>query len=182
MIIEDGQGTGDKAHVNANGCVCVRATTIHFLQRVNELHQEAYTATIEKTPTAAGDCFFYLKNNSADNMYISSMTAAVATDETIQLYINDVGTPAGTTANTLVNRHAGSGRTADATAYDGVDITGLSGGQMVEQFKVDGNIGSQKWRYNSCIIIPKNHVFTLYAVTGGIAIILSLGIAFYTIS
>lgn len=179
MMIEDGQGTGDRTHVNANGCLCVRATTIHFLQRVNELHQEAYTAIIEKTPTAAGDCFFYIINNSTDDMYISSMTAAVATDETIQLYINDVGTPAGTTANTLVNRNAGSGKAADCTAYDGVNITGLSGGKKVEQFAVDGNIGSQKWRYSSCIIIPKNHTFTLYATTGAIALSISLGIAFY---
>ena len=182
MIIEDGQGTGDKAHVTNNGCICVRATTVHFLQRVNELNQEVYTAIIEKTPTAAGDCFFYIINNSSYDMYISSMTAAAAADETIQLYINDAGTPAGTTANTLVNRHAGSGKTADCIAYDGVNITGLSGGKMVEQFKIDGNIGSQKWRYNSCIIIPKNHVFTLYAVTGAIPLVVSLGIAFYTTS
>ena len=49
---------------------------------------------------------------------------------------------------------------------------------MVEQFTIDGAIGSQKWRYNSAIIIPKNHVFSLYAVTGGIALLISLGISF----
>ena len=182
MIIEDGQGMGDKAHVTSNGCVCVRATTIDFLQRVNELDQEVYTAIIEKTPTGAGDCFFYLMNNSSNDMYISSMTAAAAADETIELYINDIGTPVGTTVNTLVNRHAGSGKAADCTAYDGVNITGLSGGKKVEQFAVDGNIGSQKWRYNSFIIIPNNHTFTLYTTTGAIALIVSLGIAFYTTS
>lgn len=180
MIIEDGHGSGMKVQVTESGQLVAKCTSIHFLQHINETDQEVYTAIIEKTPTGAGDCFFYMKNNSSSDIYISSMTAAAATDETIQLFVNDSGTPAGTTVNTLVNRNAGSGKTADCIAYDGVDITGLSGGTMVEQFKVDGGIGSQKWRYNSCIIIPKNYIFTLYAVTGAIALTVSLGIAFYS--
>lgn len=179
MIVEDGRGSGQKAHVTGEGCICTRAVGIHFLQHINEVHQEVYTAVIEKTPTAAGDCFFYIMNNSDEDMYISSMTGAAAADETVRLYINDTGTPAGTTENVLVNRHAGSGKLADVTAYDGVDITGLSGGSMVEQFVIDGAIGSQKWRYNSGIIIPKNHVCTLKAVTGAIALTISLSIAFH---
>lgn len=179
MIIEDGHGSGVKAKVSEGGCLFTRAVNVHFLQHINETDQEAYTAIIDKTPTGAGDCFFYIKNNSDMDMYISSMTAAAAADEVVRLYVNDTGTPAGTTANTLVNRHAGSGKLADATAYDGVDITGLSGGQMVEQFEIDGAVGSQKWRYSSAIIIPKNHVFSLYAVTGAIALTASLSIAFH---
>lgn len=179
MIIEDGRGSGQKAHVTDEGCVCTRAVGIHFLQHINEVHQEVYTALVAKTPTAAGDCFLYIMNNSDEDMYISSMTGAAATDETVQLKINDTGTPAGTTENIMVNRHAGSGKLADVTCYEGEDITGLSGGSTVEQFVIDGAIGSQKWRYHSAIIVPKNHVFALYAVTGGIALTISLSIAFH---
>ena len=180
MILEDGHGSGQKAKVSEGGCLYTRAVNVQFLQHLNETQQEVYTALIEKTPTAAGDCFFYIMNNSDKDMYISSMTGAAATDETVRLYVNDTGDPLGTTENILVNRHAGSGKLADVTAYDGVDITGLSGGSMVEQFVIDGAIGSQKWRYNSAIIIPKNHVFALKAVTGGIALVISLSIAFHS--
>lgn len=179
MILEDGRGSGQKAHITEEGCMCARAVNIHFLQHINEQKQEAYSVIIEKTPTAAGDCFFYIMNNSDLDMYISAMTAAAASDETIRLKIKDVGSPVGGTENVLVNRHAGSGKLADVTALDGVDITGLSGGLLVEQFVVDGAIGSQKWRYNSGIIVPKNQVFSLYAVTGGIALIVSLSVAFH---
>lgn len=178
MIIEDGH-SGQKAHVTGEGCICVRAINVNFLQHINEVYQEAYTVLVAKTPTAAGDYFLYMINNSDKDMYISSMTGAAATDETVQLMINDTGTIEGTTENTPVNRHAGSGKLADITCYEGENITGLSGGSMVEQFVIDGAIGSQKWRYKSCIIIPKNHVFALKAVTGGIALTISLSIAFH---
>ena len=177
MMIEDGHGTGEKAKVE-DGYLNTKSICKHFEQFVNESNQEVYSIIIEKTPTGAGDCFLYIKNNSDEDMYISSLTASSATDETIRLYIKDTGTPAGTTANVPVNRNAGSAKVADVTCYDGVDITGLSGGLLVEQFIIDGNTGSHKYRYNSSLIIPKNQTFTLYAVTGAIALVVSLSIAF----
>lgn len=179
MIIEDGHGTGNKVNVTDEGCMCSKAVTIHYEQHINIEKQEAYSALVSKTPTAAGDCFFYIKNNSDDNMYICSITLSAATDETIQIKIKDTGTPAGTTLNTLVNRNAASGKEADVTAYDGVDITALTGGSVVEQIDVDGGTGSEKYRWNSCFIIPKNQTLTLYAVTGGIAIKATVGIFFH---
>lgn len=179
MQIEDGLGTGQRVHVVEEGCMCTKAIAIPFGMHVNIDKQEAYSAIIEKTPTGAGDCFFYIKNNSDSDMYITSLTAAAATDETIQLKINDTGIPAGTTANVLVNRNAGSGKLADATVYDGVDITALSGGSVIEQFVIDGATGSKKFRYDGKCIIPKNHTFTLYAVTGAIALVVSLGLVFH---
>ena len=180
MILEDGHGTGMKVKVVDSGYLSTRSTHVHFEQYINEVDNEVYSVIIEKTPTAAGDCFFYIKNNSDNNMYISSLTAAAAaTDETIQLYIKDEGTPAGITANVPVNRNAGSAKVADVTCYDGVDITGLSNGSLVEQFVIDSATGSHKYRYNSAIIIPKNQTFTLYAVTGAIALTVSLSLAFY---
>lgn len=178
MKIEDGHGTGSKVQVNTEGCLCTKAITIPFGQHINSEHQEAYSVIINKTPTAANDCFFYIKNNSDTNLYICSLTASAATDETIQMKVKDTGTPAGTTVNTPVNRNIGSGKVADVTCYDGVDITGLSGGSIIEQFEFDGNTGSKKFRYDSCIIIPKNHVLTLYAITGAIALKVSLSLMF----
>lgn len=178
MIIGDGHGTGNKAQVTDEGCICTKAISVHFTQHINE-KGDAYSVIIEKTPTGAGDCFFYIKNNDDQNMYVCSLTGAAATDETVQIKIRDIGTPAGTTANVPVNRNASSGKEADVTCYDGVDITGLSGGSVVEQFELDGATGSRKFRYNSCIIIPKNQTLSLYAVTGAIALKISLGINFH---
>lgn len=178
MIIEDGH-TGLGVKVVDDGYLASKSTCLNFEQYVNEVEQEVYSVILDKTPTDAGDCFFYVKNNSDKDMYINSLTASAATDETIRLYIKDEGTPAGTTVNNPVNRNAGSGKKADVTAYDGVDITGLSGGSLVEQFVIDGNTGSKKFRYNSSLIIPKNQTFTLYVVTGAIALVVSLSISFY---
>ena len=179
MMIEDGHGTGRKVHVTDEGCLCAKAVTIHFEQHVNVEYEEAYSAIISRTPTAANDCFFYIKNNSDNDMYVCSLTLSAATDETIQIKIKDTGTPAGTTDNTPINRNASSGKQADVTAYDGVDITALSGGSVVDQIDVDGATGSEKFRWNSCFIIPKNQTLTLYAVTGGIAIKATIGMFFH---
>lgn len=179
MMIEDGHGTGNKTEVSGEGRLHTKAVIVHFEQHVNELYQETFTALVESTPTGAGDCFFYIKNNSEKNMYINSLTAAADTDETVQIKIKDIGTPVGTTVNTLVNRNAASGKTADVTSYNGVDITGLSGGSVVEQFVIDGGTGSHKWWYNSSIIIPKNQTLSLYAVTGAIALKVSLSVSFH---
>ena len=179
MMIEDGHGTGYKVHITDEGCMCSKAVTIDFGQHVNVDFQEAYSAIISKTPTAAGDCFFYIVNNGDNDMYVRSITYSAATDETIQVIIKDTGTPAGTTANTLVNRNASSGKQADVTAYDGIEITGLSGGSVVDQIDVDGTVGSKKLRWDSAIVIPKNQTLTMCAVTGGIAVKAVLGIVFH---
>lgn len=179
MKIEDGHGTGSKAQVNAEGCLCTNAVAIPFGQHVNDKHQEAYSIIVSKTPTAANDCFFYLKNNSDMDLYICSLTGSATADETIQIKVKDIGTPVGGSINTPVNRNVGSGKLADITCLDGIDITGLSGGSVIEQFTYDGNTGSKKFRYSSCIIVPKNHVLTLYAVTGAIALKVSLSLMFH---
>lgn len=176
MIVEDGHGTGNTMKV-VDGYALVEAKDIPFEQYINE-NGDAYKAIVSNTPTGAADCFLYIKNNDSKNMYVSSITLNAATDETIQIKVKDVGTPAGTSANTLVNKNAGSGNLADVTCYEGVNITALSGGSVVEQVSVYGATGSRTFTFNSKIIVPKNTVLSLYAVTGAIAISVSLDIVF----
>lgn len=179
MIIKDGRGTSEAAQVTEEGCLCAKAITLPMAQHINIEHQEAYSIIIDKTPTAAGDCFLYLRNDSDLNMYVTSGKISAATDETVRVKLKDVGTPVGGTANVPVNRNAGSGKLADVTCQDGVDITGLSGGEIVEQVDVDGAVGSVKYEWESTFIIPKNQTLTMYAVTGGIALKSTLSIAFH---
>lgn len=179
MIIEDGHGTAVKAKVNQEGCICTKAVSIPWERHINEEYGEAYSVIIDKTPTGAGDCFCYIKNDSDMDMFITSIVLSAATDETVRIKFKDTGTPSGGTANVPVNRNAGSGKLADITCEDGVDITGLSSGEIVEQLDVDGASGSRKFVWDSAGIIPKNQTMTLYAVTGAIALKATLGLAFH---
>ena len=180
MQIEDGGRTSTKAIVTTEGCLCTRAIAVPYAFHTNSQHQEAYSIIIEKTPTAAGDCFFYIKNNSEKNMIGINVTLAVdTTAEVVQMWGNVQGTPAGTTVNTPVNLNLSSGKAADVTCYDGVDITGLSGGGKAFDFKVAPDESSKVFKTETYVIFPKNSTMALYATTGGINIHCMLTMIFH---
>jgi hypothetical protein len=100
-----------------------------------------------------------------------------AATETVQVKIRDTGTVGGTHAVLVpVNRNAGSGKVADVTCESGVDITGLSGGDVVDELVAGADM--YRWKWQSGLIIPKNRTVSLYAVTGAIAIKATLGFCF----
>jgi len=180
MILEDGHGSGIKAKVTDEGCLCSKAIIVPLGFHVNDEHQEAYSILIEKTPTAAGDCFFYMKNNSESDLIGINVSFAVdTTKETIQVYGNVTGTPAGITENVPLNLNAGSGKAADMDCYDGVDITGLSGGAKVFEFRIAPDQSSKVYESDIYFILPKNKTLALYAVTGGINILCMITIVFH---
>lgn len=180
MMIEDGTGSGSRVKITDENCMCCKAITIPFQQHVNEENEESFSIIVSKTPTAAGDCFLYLKNTSSDDLVITKAKLYAAADEFIQLKVGDTGTTVGGAANTPVNRNAGSGTTADCTCQDGVDITGLTGGSVVDDVFVDGATSMVEIGWESRIIIPKNSVASFYAVTGGIAIKMTVSILFHS--
>ena len=180
MIIEDGHGSGIKAKVGKEGCLCTKAVAIPFAYHINQEHQEAYSIVIEKTPTAAGDCFFYIKNNSESSMIGINVSLAVdTTKEVVRMMGGVVGTPAGTTDNIPVNLNGASGKSADVDSYDGVDITGLSGGANMFEFVVAPDESSKTFKTDTYVILPKNGTMALYAVTGGINIHCMLSLVFH---
>ena len=171
LILDDGQG-GEGGSV---GTKQNRLKTYGVMEseqlHVNEDYGEAYSVLTNVTPTAAGDCFLYIKNNSDNDLLITSFKLQVATDETIQVKLGDSGTAVGGGTITPVNRNAGSGKQANATVEGGVDITGLSGGSVVDQLNVDGASGTRKYSWTSTLLVPKNSMISFYAVTGGIALV-----------
>ena len=179
MLVKDGTGKGYSLKVDDENMAHVLATSVEVQHHINHAHQEAYSIVVSKTPTAAADCFLYIKNDSDLDLMISSALLYAATDESVQVKLGDSGTATGGAANTPVNRNAGSGKTADCTCEDGVDITGLSGGSVVDEIAIDGATGSHKTVWRSDLIVPKNSVATFYAVTGGIAIKMTLSIGFH---
>lgn len=180
MIIEDGHGTGVAVGVCNEGYLKVDSVGIPYAFHVNKDHKEAYSIIVEKTPTAAGDCFFYIQNNSEINMIGVDITLAVdTTAEIIELWGGVVGTPGGTTVNTPINLNLGSGKKADVTCYDGVDITGLVGGGKAFEFRIEPDKSSQVYKTDTYVIMPKNSTFALYATTGGINIHCMMTIVFH---
>lgn len=180
MLIEDGKGTGYKAQITAENRMAVNAVDTFLQQHINQAHSELYSVVISKTPTGAADCFFYLKNESDSDLMIFSLNGHVAAaDESIQIKLGDSGTATDGSANTPVNRNVGSGKTADCTCEDGVNITGLSGGSVVDEICLNSDVDSLKYRWESGLLLPKNGVLTLYAVTGALALKVTLTIGFH---
>lgn len=181
MQVEDGTGKGFKAEVTEENRVKTDAVAQNLAQHTNRYEGETYAVPISITPTGAGDCFAYIKNNSDTDMVLNSLLLATTTTiETIQLKIGDIGTPAGTTAVTPVNLNGGSGNEADVDCYKGVDITALSGGSVVAGIVVAPDESSFIFTPPPGIIIPKNKTLTFYAVTGAIAISMGALIVFHS--
>lgn len=178
MLIEDGRGRGYKAAVTPENKVDVCAVVRTIDLYCNQVKGISYSLLISQTPTGAGDCFCYMKNNNEKDIVISSVKLQAATDETVVLKLNDTGTPLGGSDATPINRKAGCGNVADITCKVGNDITGLSGGDAIETIFLNGGESSKRYEWLSCFVVPKNHIVTLYATTGAIAVTATLSMHF----
>jgi hypothetical protein len=176
MIIRDPK-TGSGQSVTVGGMAVTKAICQSLTEHSNHHEEESYSAVISATPTGAGDCFFYITNDDDKDMVVTSLKLYSGAAETIQVKIRDTGTVGGTHAALIpVNRNAGSGKIADVTCESGVDITGLSGGDIVDELIAGTTM--YRWEWQSGLIIPKNRMFSLYVVTGAIAIKATLGFCF----
>ncbi len=168
MIIRD-PGTSRGMGVNSEGYGNVASVMRPLQHHANVSCGHAYSAIIDLTPTGAGDCFFYIKNTDVLNLVMRSISLYSASAESIQVKLGDTGTVGGTHATlTPVSRNAGSGKTADATCESGVDITGLSGGDIVDVIQCTNSYNKIRW--DSSLVVPKNSILSLYAVTGAVAL------------
>lgn len=173
MIIRD-SSTGKAWDINPDGFGAINAFTSSLQYFANIVRKDSYSAVISETPTGAGDCFFYIKNISSYDLIITSLSFYSATAETIQMKLGDSGTAGGTHADLLpASRNAGSGKTADVVCESGVDITGLSGGVVVDQFYATAEQKRVEW--GSRVIVAKNGIMSLYVVTGAVNIGCTLG-------
>ncbi len=181
MEITGAQGKSYGAGVTEEGRLRTSAQTFTQEHHTNHHEGQCYSYGVMITPTGAGDCFLYLKNNSDTDLVVSEFMLRAASDEIVTFKLDDVGTPIGGTVGTPVNRNAGSGNIANVTAYYGADITGLSGGNAVMAMFLKGGETSVRIEPLSAFIIPKNHTITGYVSTGGIAVMIGMGISFHKI-
>lgn len=178
-VIKDGSGSGYLAKVTSENKLMTEAITEYIVAHINKVEEQVYSVVVSQTPTGAGDCFCYVKNNSSLDMILRSITLAAVADETVQIKIRDIGTPVNGTAYIPVNRNSGSTNAASGTFLTGNDITGLSGGSVVDQFFLKTGDSSLKYFWESHIIIGPNDTVTFYAVTGTVAIKMSFTIYYH---
>ena len=154
------------------------AITSDIQHHVNEDEKQAYNIVISQTPTGANDVFLYVKNTSEDNLWVASIFLRSASAESVNFVLGDTGTPAGGATYTPVNKNAGSANLATGTFQTGNNITGLSGGSTVDT--IFAGTTTEHYHWESGLILPKNQIFTLYAVTGAVAINMTVNIFYHS--
>ena len=170
LNIEDGIGKGYQAKVNDENMLATYSIIDSKEAHTNIVHGASYNMLFSQTPSAAADCFLYIKNEDDHTMILEGIAANVATDEYIEVVLNDVGTPVGGTSVTPTNLNAGVNNVADGTFQTGPDITGLSGGNTAFRIFYEGGAATKYFNFDQDIIVPKNRILTLYCVTGSILI------------
>lgn len=180
-VIKDGTGKGYLAQVNLDNRLMTTAISESIDSHINQTEGQSYSVIVAQTPTGAGDCFCYIKNLSTNlKIFITSVKLYTAADETIQVKLKDTGATAGGTPYIPVNRNSGSTNLADVTVEVGNDITGLSGGLVVDQFFVKGSTSSVQIDWDSGLLLGINQSISFYAVTGGIAVKMTVSMYFDT--
>jgi len=178
LQIESGEGNSFIAGVNSENRLKVASVSETREHILNHEFGVVYSYGVETTPTSAGNCFLYIKNNDARDMIVSEFMLSVDTNETITIKLGDSGTPIGGSTGTFQNRNAGSGNDASVTSLYGTNITGLDGGNPVMSVFLKGGESGKYIRPLSAFIIPQNKVITGYITTGAIGIKLGMGVSF----
>jgi len=178
MLIEDGKGRGYSVSVTTDNQLETFAVMHTLFEHLNEEGQ-VFSVSFSVTPSGANQCFFYLKNISTYNMTVKRIKLIVPiTGDRIQVKVKDIGTPVGGTAVTSVNLNTISGNIANATALYGVNITGLTGGSVIDDITLPAAGKTEVFEFESAIIIGPGTTMSLYAVAGSLLIRGSLMFAF----
>jgi len=167
-IIKDGTGSGNLAAVDGENRLLTSAITYSGEHTANHEFENAYNMLFEITPTT-GNCFLYLKNGHTLDISIEGLWLRTDSAEQVIMKLGDTGTPSSGSAITPANVNAGANSTALGTFQSGNNITGLSGGTIINKGWIT-NTATSFFNFEQDVIVPPNLVYTLYAVTGGVAL------------
>jgi len=177
MLLEDGTGSGRTARITIENRVATDSISIGMPHHVNQYHGLSFSLFINETPSGADPsidtsvgCFFYFKNTSDIEISILTTKAWVESNEYIDLYINDSGTPIGGNTVTPINMNLGSGKTASGTFLSGTNITGLTKGVFLNRLRIPADNEEHFSNFISHLLLPKNTILTGYGGSGGIPI------------
>ena len=174
LQIESGTGNAKLAKVddyNRLLTLAVAATPEHFAN--HDLGRAWYMSFSQTTAASTDQCFFYIKNLSADyELVINGFAISVDKATAIYTKIGMTGTPGGTpTAITPVNGNTGSGLSVNATVYKDDSMTGLSGGGEINRKVFIAAAGTTEVNFESDVILAQGGTLTLWAAIASVATI-----------
>jgi len=177
--IQNGTGDGNLAKVDSKNRLHTRSTTETENHSINTHEEESYIVYTDITPTGAGSQFMYIKNTSdTKDMVIDWYRVwSGASAEAIDIIINPVGTVGTTTTITPNNANITSKNEAAGDFYESVGFTGLTNGATFDRLRMSGDGKDVLDEYPGGIIVKKGGVIVLEAVTGAIA--LEVTLSFY---
>ena len=167
MQIEDGAGTGRNAKVDSENRLHTEAVTLSAERHVNQEEGESYNVVFTASPTGVDPAIFYIKNTADIDMIVEGVWWRTVAAEIVSYKLGDTGTPVAGTTVTPANLNASSGKIADATTEYGVDITGLSGGSVVQTIYLPAGDESKFYNCEQGVIVPQNQTFTIYSAASG---------------
>ena len=139
MIIEDGTGTGSKAKVRSDNQLDVHATTINFLEHLNEDRGKVWTASFDGLAPSGATKFFYISNTGTGLLGIAGVRFA-STVAGVFRFLKVTGTPAGGTTVVPMPCSLGSPVLAHATILSGTSITGLTDAGLLVPLYLQANV------------------------------------------
>ena len=169
--VRDGTGRATRARVNSENRLLVDSVSADRVHISNHVNEDAYTITFQTTPTTAGNLFFYLKNtNSNKDLVVWEMGIRPASEEGVEVKLDLDGDPVDGTTIKPVSATTSAGRNAQAVAEYGVNITGLTNGDLLNRVFFPAGQGTVYKDWRSGIVMPPNESIGLYAVNGGITL------------
>jgi len=176
MLIEDGQGSGRTVGITSEHRIKSECITLSMPEHTNILEGNTYTLFSPITPDGANPsagiespCFFYFKNTNNINMIITQIRVWAESNEYLDIYFGQEGTPVNGNTATPTNMNLSSGKIADGTFLGGTRITGMSGGIHFDRLRIPADDQDHTYSWKPGIVIPKNNIITIYAGNGGIA-------------
>lgn len=125
MLIEDGQGTGLRAGVDASNRLKTLAITESLLEQLNEDRGAVWAIPLDAVAPSGATKFFYMTNNGLTEMNVVGFHFAASVAGVYRV-TKVTGTPAGGTAVTASPLNLGSVTPVPAAAQTGASITGLT--------------------------------------------------------
>lgn len=161
MKIEDGTGQSFFAKVDATQKLETRAVSEPQDKYLNE---RGYAWTVKSSTTAAGtnDIIFYIKNDGANPVILTTLRAFSSAATTLTL-VPVTGTPtyAAGVALTPVNRNLGSSRTMSATIYEDTNTTGLTEIGDMFDLRLEAANTQRELVISSGVIIPQGQAMAM---------------------
>ena len=191
MLIEGGTGNGYKAKVNSDNQLLTRTVNESIEHYHNHDKQRGFAVTFNQSPTAANDCFFWIKNTDTERDLVIEglmlgLINASAVDPQVYIKIGDTGTAASATDVTPVALNTDSPFSATCTCQKGADLdnagAGIAGGTEFARFmfadSAGQNVNSTFYNFPMDVCLGPNGAISLWATDAGATYYVNLPIWF----